>query len=134
MQDRITGIAPTAEQPGSTHHAPSATPKTKAEEPAKGSVKVAPVAKPKAPEKAKVQVKEPISLDELAEMLRKVNLTFDLFEIAAQYSVEDNGHRVRIVVHNTRTGEVIRRIPPSEFVANYHDIKAGLGTSINESA
>ena len=66
-------------------------------------------------------------------MLRKVNMTFDLFEIAAEYTVEEDPHRIVVVIHNTRTGEVIRRIPPDEFIANYNDIKNGLGTLINAS-
>lgn len=49
------------------------------------------------------------SLTELAEVLRKVNLTFDLFEINASISVEEDEVVVRIV--NQRTGELIRQIP-----------------------
>ena len=76
---------------------------------------VDPAAPPKqeiAPEP--VQRREPLSLGELAQALRKVNLTFDLFEIQAKISVADDGD-VAIHVINQRTGETIRRIPPNEI-------------------
>ncbi|HDS31040.1 MAG TPA: flagellar protein FlaG [Firmicutes bacterium] len=53
-----------------------------------------------------------MSLDELAEMLRRINLTFDLFEIQAKFSVDQTTGRVSVEVINQRTGEVIRKIPP----------------------
>ena len=134
MQDIVSGVAPRPqEQPGSTHHAPETRPRKQTTEESDGSVKVSAIAKAVAMDKAKAQAEEPVSKDELAEMLRKFNLTFDLFEIEAQYSVEDNGHRIRIVIQNTKTGEIIRKIPPYEFVTNYQDVRAGLGTLINES-
>jgi uncharacterized FlaG/YvyC family protein len=83
--------------------------------------------------KPEAKVKPSVSLEELAEMLRKVNLTFDLFEIAAEYTVQQEPHRILVVIRNTRTGEVIRRVPPEELVANYNDIRNGLGTLINAS-
>ena len=135
MQDSISGITPRSRgQSSTTHHSPEAVNRRPAPEAAEGSVKVNAVAKAQESEKAKVQTEEPVSKDELAEMLRKFNLTFDLFEIEAQYSVEENGHRIKVVIQNTRTGEIIRKIPPYEFVTNYEDIRAGLGTLINQSA
>jgi uncharacterized FlaG/YvyC family protein len=74
-----------------------------------------------------------LSLEELREMLRRINLTFDLFEIAAEYSIDDDNNRVKVVVRNTRTGRVIRRIPPSEFVTEFYDLRRGLGLRINAS-
>lgn len=133
MQDNISGIAPKqAEQPSPAHHAQD-LPGRPAPSPAQGSDRVTPAERTESKPAAKSKAKEPVSLEELAAMLRKVNLTFDLFEIAAEYSVVDNGHRVSIIVHNTRTGEVLRRIPPEEFVANFYDIKQGLGMLINAS-
>jgi uncharacterized FlaG/YvyC family protein len=55
-----------------------------------------------------------MSFDELAEMFRKVNLTLDLFEIQARFSVNEESGDISVVVLNQRTGEVIRRIPPFE--------------------
>ena len=78
-------------------------------------------------------VSEPISLEELAEKLRKVNLTFDLFEIEAKYSIDQEAHRIRITLRNTRTGEVIRRIPPTEFLSNVAQLKDSVGLLYNRS-
>jgi len=47
-------------------------------------------------------------------MLRRMNLTYDLFEIQANYRYDKELGMVRVVVKNTVTGEVIRRIPPYE--------------------
>lgn|GEM_PF-4714864 len=47
-------------------------------------------------------------------MLRRMNLTYDLFEIQANYRYDKELGMVRVVVRNTVTGEVIRRIPPYE--------------------
>jgi uncharacterized FlaG/YvyC family protein len=55
---------------------------------------------------------ERMSIEELAAMLRKVNLTFDLFEIQASFSVDAATGDVTVKVINQRTGEVIRQIPP----------------------
>lgn len=71
------------------------------------------IAKPGRPERA-VKQSERMSLNELAELLRKVNLTFDLFEVQARFSVDSNTGEVTVEVVNQRTGEVLRRIPPYE--------------------
>lgn len=78
-----------------------------------------------------VNAKEPLTKEELAEMLRRLNLTLDVFEIAAKFSVSEEDHRIRVMLVNTRTGEVIRRIPPYEFKANYHALVDGMGMLIN---
>jgi uncharacterized FlaG/YvyC family protein len=65
-------------------------------------------------ENAKEQFKR-MSLDELAEMLRKVNLTFDVFEIQARYTIDRESGDISIEVINQRTGEVIRKIPPYDI-------------------
>jgi uncharacterized FlaG/YvyC family protein len=131
MQDYVSGIAPKpAEQPVGTHHVPEAE-RAAPNAPAAGVVRVT---APKRDEsKPKVKDKQSVSLEEFAEMLRKVNMTFDLFEIAAEYTVQEEPHRITVVIRNTRTGKVIRRIPPDEFVTNFNDIKSGLGALINES-
>jgi uncharacterized FlaG/YvyC family protein len=72
---------------------------------------------------------EPISLDELAENLRKMNMTFDLFEIQAKFIVDSESHDIKVIVRNTRTGEVIRSIPPAEFNSMYEQFMDGLGTT-----
>lgn len=60
-----------------------------------------------------VPLPEPRSLQELAEALRRVNLTFDLFEVKADISVEGDG-QVVVRIMNHRTGEVIRQIPSEQ--------------------
>ncbi len=78
--------------------------------------------------------REQMSLAELAEVLHKVNLTFDLFEIRANYTVNSNTGEVVVQIINQRTGELIRRIPPydlpkiAEAISNQQP--SGLGGSI----
>jgi uncharacterized FlaG/YvyC family protein len=62
-----------------------------------------------------VKHQEQMSLEELAAMLRKVNLTFDLFEIQAKYAVDLSTGDITVQVINQRTGEVIRKIPPYDL-------------------
>jgi len=132
MQDYVSGIAPKPVEPSTSTPIPPEPARREAPEaPAGGTRRVTAVQRDESKPKTKVQ--HNVSTDELAEMLRKVNLTFDLFEIAAEYTVEEEPHRVTVVIRNTRTGEVIRRIPPANFIENYNDIKSGLGTLINAS-
>jgi uncharacterized FlaG/YvyC family protein len=67
-------------------------------------------------EKPKEQVKpveiQRMSIEELAAQLRKVNLTFDMFEIQAKFSVNPKTGEISVEVINQRTGEVIRKVPP----------------------
>lgn len=72
-----------------------------------------------------------VSLDELSEMLQCLNLTFDLFEIQASFSLSEEGNEVRVVLRNTRTGEVIRRIPPGELLQNFSSFKDSIGLLYN---
>ena len=58
-----------------------------------------------------------MSLAELAEVLHKVNLTFDIFEVQANFSVDMKTGDVSVQIVNQRTGEVIRRIPPYDLSA-----------------
>lgn len=132
MQDYVSGVAPKpAEPPAGTSHTPDVE-RANASSPATGTTRV--TAAERDESKPKAQLMQPLSLEELEEMLRKVNMTFDLFEIAAEYTVEEDPHRIIVTIRNTHTGKVIRRIPPDDFVANYNDIKRGLGTLVNESA
>jgi len=78
----------------------------------------------KAIERLSEQMK-PMSLEELAEMLRKVNLTFDLFEIQTRYTVNLNTGEVSVQIVNQRTGEVIRKIPPYEVPQMAEALKNG---------
>lgn len=87
-------------------------------------------AKPAQPE-AEAKVREQISLDELSEMLNKLNLTFDLFEIEAEFSFDREDKQVRVVVRNTRTNEVIRRIPAHEFQAQFSNFRDGVGMLVD---
>ena len=61
-----------------------------------------------------------MSLDELAELLRKINLTFDLFEVQTKFIINRESGQISVEVVNQRTGEVIRKIPPYE-VASVRD-------------
>ncbi len=58
-------------------------------------------------------------------------MTFDLFEIQAKFIIDEENHDIKIIVRNTKTGEVIRMIPPSEFNALFDRFIDGLGTSFN---
>jgi uncharacterized FlaG/YvyC family protein len=78
------------------------------------------------------QLENPMALPELSDTLNQINQTFDLFEIAAEFSVDEQDHEVRIVLRNTRTGEVIRRIPPDEFAGNFATFKDGMGLLFNK--
>jgi len=62
----------------------------------------------------KQEQRERMSVQELEELLRKVNLSFDLFEIQATYTVDNHTGDVSVQIINQRTGEVIRKIPPYE--------------------
>jgi uncharacterized FlaG/YvyC family protein len=66
-----------------------------------------------------------MTLEELAEMLRKVNLTFDLFEIQAKFTVDRSTGDITVEIINQRTGEVIRRIPPYDLPGVAEALKAG---------
>ena len=131
MQDYISGIAPPVREQ------PRAVPEPSRHEPPPAPAPV--IHTEESPPAGQVssgsteRVQDQVSRDELAEMLRKVNLTFDLFEIAAEYSIEEDGKRISITVRNTRTGEILRRIPPGEFLDNLRDIRQGLGMHINAS-
>jgi flagellar protein FlaG len=100
------------------------------------AVRVAPTT-PQAIEQVKVEpqpkaeTKAPISREELAEMLHRINLTFDLFEVAAKYSMDADHNQVHVTLINTRTGEVIRRIPPDEFQSSFDSFREGLGLLFN---
>jgi uncharacterized FlaG/YvyC family protein len=74
---------------------------------------------------------EALSRQELEEALQKINLTFDLFEIAAEFSVSEDSGQIKVILRNTHTGEVVRRIPPNEFTRNFANFKDGLGLLFN---
>jgi len=79
-------------------------------------------------DKAIEQIRErlkPKTLEELAELLRKVNLTFDLFEIQTRYQVNLETGEVTLQIVNQRTGEVIRKIPPYDVPKVAEALKNG---------
>lgn len=69
----------------------------------------------------------------LLDMLRRLNMALDLFEIQAKFEFVEDGNRVHITVRNTATGKVIRRIPPTELMTNFKSLRDGLGLVINKS-
>lgn len=66
-----------------------------------------------------------MTLEELAEQLRKINLTFDLFEIQAKFTIDQETGDVSVEVVNQRTGEVIRKIPPYAVKKIHQAIRTG---------
>ncbi len=73
----------------------------------------------------RTQTRRQMSLEELAEVLRKVNLTFDLFEIQAVISVDQKTGDISVEVVNQRTGEVIRKIPPYDVSTMVESLETG---------
>lgn len=69
----------------------------------------------------------------LLDMLRRLNMAFDLFEIQAKFEFLEDGNRVHITVRNTATGKVIRRIPPTELQTNFNNLREGMGLIVNQS-
>jgi uncharacterized FlaG/YvyC family protein len=94
-----------------------------------------PVAQPAAKSEQHASVSagmpEKISTEELERMLNKVNLTFNLFEIESDVSIDQESHELHVIVRNTRTGDVIRRIPAYEFKAQFDSFRNGLGLLID---
>lgn len=78
----------------------------------------------RAMDESKEQFKR-MSFEELAEMLQKVNLTFDLFEIQARYQIDKSSGDITVEVINQRTGEVIRKIPPYDVPKITEALKNG---------
>lgn len=73
----------------------------------------------------KVEPTPRMTLEELAEALRKVNLTFDLFEIQARFIIDQKTGEISVQVINQRTGEVIRKIPPYDVPQIVESLKNG---------
>lgn len=90
-----------------------------------------PIEQGKAEPAQKSEPKAPLSREELAEMLHRINLTFDLFEVAAKYSIDEESSQIHVTLINTRTGEVIRRIPPTDFQSSFDSFREGLGLLFN---
>jgi len=65
---------------------------------------------------------------EFAEVLHRVNLTSDLFEVQAKFMIDPTGD-ISIQITNQRTGEVIRKIPPYEVQKIAQAISNGAGGS-----
>ncbi len=77
---------------------------------------------PKISKREKVEAPERMSLQEMAKLLSRVNLTFDLFEIQARFSVDEARGEIQIEVLNSKTGEVIRKIPPYEAIGLFSEM------------
>lgn len=77
-------------------------------------VTAAEVTKAPAPETRAQPVKR-LSFDELRDMMRRVNMYIDPFEVQARFFVEESSGDVMVKIVNTVSGEVIRSIPPGEF-------------------
>lgn len=88
---------------------------------------------PKSSSKEMVAPPERLSLTEIAKILSRVNLTFDLFEIQAKFSVDESRGGIQIEIINNKTGEVIRRIPPYEAVALFSDMGKVAGLLLDQS-
>ena len=73
-------------------------------------------AAPKASKPEPVTPPRELSLSEIANLLNKVNLHFDLFEIQAKFTIDKASGGILIEVRNNQTGEVIRRIPPYDAI------------------
>lgn len=65
----------------------------------------------------RVQPVKHLSFDELRDLMRKVNMYIDPFELQVRFIVDDNSGDVVLNIVYTVSGEVIRRIPSSEFEA-----------------
>ena len=87
---------------------------------------------PKPSQKEMVAPPERLTLTEIAQILRRVNLTFDLFEIQAKFSIDESRGGIQIEVINNKTGEVIRRIPPYEAVALFSDAGKAAGLLLDQ--
>lgn len=131
MNNYVTGVSPPGQDSTPTYPKHAAEPPSREvrDRPAPDAPRIAPTGR--TDDARKAQVEEPISLDELAENLRRINLTFDLFEIEARFSINEEDKMVRVELRNTRTGEVVRRIPPWEFKANFANFKDGVGLLLN---
>lgn len=61
-----------------------------------------------------------LSFDELRDIMRRVNLFIDPFEIQVQFFVDGTSGDVAMKIVNTVSGEVIRRIPAEELDRALH--------------
>jgi flagellar protein FlaG len=87
---------------------------------------------PKPSTKEMVAPPERLSLTEIAKILSRVNLRFDLFEIQANFSIDEARGGIQIEVVNNKTGEVIRRIPPYEAVALFSEMGKVAGLLLDQ--
>ena len=74
-----------------------------------------------------------LSKSELAELLRRINMSFDIFEIQSRFIIDPNGlDELKIEIRNTVTGELIRKIPMTELSDLYQEFKNSVGSIINK--
>ena len=89
-------------------------------------------AAPKASKPEPVTPPKRLSLAEITKLLSKVNLHTDLFEISANYSIDEASGGIQVEVKNTKTGEVIRRIPPYDAVLLLLDREKAAGLLLDQ--
>jgi len=75
------------------------------------------------------KVREQMSFEDYAAMLRKVNLIIDMFEIQAKFHVDLETGRVTVEIVNQHTGELIRKIPPYELPGILEALEKGKSES-----
>lgn len=60
---------------------------------------------------------KPVSEEEVVTAADKINETIKSFSTDLKFSVDKDTHRIIVTVMDSKTGEVIRQIPPDEVVS-----------------
>lgn len=71
--------------------------------------------------------------DDLEEAVAKMNEVVRIFDRALQFEVV-KPHRIVIRVVDTRTGEVIRQMPPEKLLEAFYRMEEALGLLLDEKA
>jgi flagellar protein FlaG len=69
-------------------------------------------------------------LAQLEQVVEKMNKAVQIFNQTLQFEVT-RSHRIVIRVLDTNTGEVIRQIPPDEFLDNVRRVEDAMGVLID---
>ena len=69
------------------------------------------------------------SREEIETTARRSRLTLDLFEIKGEIEVDEKSNRIKVTVRNTRTGQILQRIPVFELRGVYAAFRDNLGLS-----
>ena len=129
MQDRVSGVSPPV---SNSRISPAYHPEQQVHDQTQDDAVRRQVEQPSASSKQDPLAKR-MTREELLEMLDRINLTFDLFEVQAKFYVDEEDDEVKVIIRNLRTGQLIRTIPPEEFAEYYHTFKAGVGLLYNGS-